>query len=588
MVEAAWRRRFRAATVTLPGWGRDRPDRALYLSNAGGRHEVYAWDVAAGTHRQVTDRPEGTTTGLLDPRGERIWWFDDSKGNELGRWVVEPFDGGDGETAAADIGPIYGAGLALGIDFAVIGSAVTGAHRIHLARPGEKSELLYESPQAAGVGGLSRDEALFVMSHAEHGDSRNRALRVLTVDGKTIADLWDGPGKGFGPASWSRVRGDRRLLISHERTGVQRPAIWLPEADRVQEIDLDLPGDVSASWYPGGDALLLSHLRRGRTELYRYDLATGSLLRIEVEDGLISGARVRPDGELWYSITRASHPAQVRSASGQVLLDPPGEPAPPGVAYQDVDVGDVHALLARPSAQAPYPTVFQVHGGPAGMDAHMFSPSVQAWVDHGYAVVLVNYRGSAGYGKAWRDALVGRLGTTEMEDLVAVRDHLVESGVSDAGRIVLTGGSWGGYLTLFGLGTRPQKWSVGVSIVPLADLFAHYLEQAEPLRQYFRALAGGAPEDVPERFRESSPLTYVEDVRAPLLIMAGENDPRCPIGQVNNYVERLAELGKDFEVYRYDAGHGSMVVEEQIRQMEMRLNFVAKHLGTPPAHEETD
>lgn len=101
----------------------------------------------------------------------------------------------------------------------------------------------------------------------------------------------------------------------------------------------------------------------------------------------------------------------------------------------------------------------------------------------------------------------------------------------------------------------------------------------EGLQAFDRSLFGGSPEEVPERYRESSPITYVDRVKAPVLVLAGENDPRCPIRQIDNYLARLAELGRPHEVYRYDAGHGSLVVEERITQMAAEIGFARKHLG---------
>src|SRR5207245_66144 len=121
-----------------------------------------------------------------------------------------------------------------------------------------------------------------------------------------------------------------------------------------------------------------------------------------------------------------------------------------------------------------------------------------AWVDHGFAVVLVNYRGSSGYGKAWRDAIVGRPGLTELEDLARVHDRLTAQGIVDPARTILSGGSWGGYLTLLGLGVQPERWA----------------------------------------------------------------------------------LGKPYEEYRYDAGHGSLVIDEQLKQVTAEIAFAARHLGT--------
>jgi dipeptidyl aminopeptidase/acylaminoacyl peptidase len=300
-----------------------------------------------------------------------------------------------------------------------------------------------------------------------------------------------------------------------------------------------------------------------------------------VPDGTIEGAGIRPDGELWFAWSDGGTPPEVRRSS-RTLLRPPGEPAPGGVPYSDLEVDGVHLFLAEPDAGRPHPVFFQVHGGPAHHDRDVFSSRVQAWVDHGFAVALVNYRGSTGYGKAWRDALEGNPGFPEVEDVTKVRDHLVAEGIADRGRVILSGGSWGGYVTLLGLGTRPGKWSLGIAAVPVADYVAAFEDEMEPLKAFDRALFGGSPHDVPDLYRERSPITYVEQVNVPVLILAGENDPRCPIRQIDNYLARLNELGTPHEVYRYDAGHGSLVTDETIRQTEVMIAFATKHLGTTP------
>jgi dipeptidyl aminopeptidase/acylaminoacyl peptidase len=244
--------------------------------------------------------------------------------------------------------------------------------------------------------------------------------------------------------------------------------------------------------------------------------------------------------------------------------------------------GRVHALLRRPpGTTSPLPLVVDVHGGPTAHDADMFRAYPSAWVDHGYAVVQVNYRGSTGYGSAWRDALEERVGHVELADVVAVRDHLVATGVADPEQIVLAGASWGGYLTLLGLGVHPDKWALGVAGVPVADYLAAYEDEMEGLKAFDRSLFGGSPDDVPEKFRDSSPITYVDRVRVPVLVLAGENDPRCPIRQIDNYVAALAEHDIPHEVYRFDAGHGSLVDDERVRQVRAELDFVARHLGKP-------
>jgi len=284
---------------------------------------------------------------------------------------------------------------------------------------------------------------------------------------------------------------------------------------------------------------------------------------------------------LWSS---GEQPPAVRDVAGNVVFRAPGAAAPESVPVDDLWVdgpgGQVHALLSKPTGSSgPLPTVFLVHGGPGAHDADAFSPGVAAWVDAGFAVVRVNYRGSTGYGSAWRDAIEKRVGLTEIDDITAVRDWAVESGLSDAEKLVLAGASWGGYLTLLGLGVRPESWSVGVAGVPVADYVAAYEDEMEALRAFDRSLFGGTPEEMPDSYRRSSPVTYVDDVRAPVLVLAGANDPRCPIRQIDNYLVRLADRGVPHEVYRFDAGHGSLVVDERIRQVEAELSFARRSVG---------
>ena len=158
------------------------------------------------------------------------------------------------------------------------------------------------------------------------------------------------------------------------------------------------------------------------------------------------------------------------------------------------------------------------------------------------------------------------------------RDHLVDEGTVDGHRCVLGGASWGGYLTLLGLGTQPDRWAAGVAVVPVADYVAAYEDEMEPLKAFDRSLFGGSPTEVPEAYRRASPLTYVDAVRAPVLVLAGAHDPRCPIRQIDHYLDALAARGCTHEVYRYDAGHGSAVVEERIRQVRVALDFVRRQV----------
>ncbi|HLQ61872.1 MAG TPA: hypothetical protein VK131_08420, partial [Candidatus Acidoferrales bacterium] len=364
MTEAPWRRRFRAPQVSLPGWARANPGRLLYGSNSPGKWELFAWDLASGRHRQVTDRPEGTGRGRLTPLGHWIWWFDDDRGSEFGRWRHQKFSGGPSQPAAA-LPEAYPNGLALGSrGLAVVGLSDDSGSSLHVLRLGRPAQLLYHHREDASVEGLSRDERLVSIEHSEHGDSRHPAVRVMDLAGRAVADLWDGPGHGLEAGPWSPRPGDQRLILLHERAGLQRPAIWSPVRGELRELEIDLPGEVGATWYPDARALLLAHDHQARTQLYRLDLETARLERLDHPPGTIEAAQVRPDGEVWYHWSSAAQPPQVR-ADGRLLLRPPGEAAPAGVPFQDLWVNGVHAFLAEPFAPRPHPTVFGVHGGPA-------------------------------------------------------------------------------------------------------------------------------------------------------------------------------------------------------------------------------
>jgi dipeptidyl aminopeptidase/acylaminoacyl peptidase len=579
-----WEQRFRAARVSLPDWADDAPDRCLYVANPTGTFELYAWDRASGTTRQVTDRPNGTSDGALPPDGSSVWWFRDTDGDEFGRWVHQPWDGGEDVDATPGVPDGYPAGIEIGRSVVVVGVSTDDGTAVHVVRD-DAASLLYASEHDADVAGLSRDEDLVVLEHSEHGDSRHRALRVLTLSGEVVWERWDGEGLGLHASGFSPVPGDPRLLASHERDGRPLPFVVDPRTGEEWHPDLtSVEGDLDADWYADASALLVVAESRGRSRLLRVGL-DGSVTALDTPPGTVGGATARPDGSVEYSWSSAASPTSIRSTSGGVVLTPPGPPAPGSAPVTDAFVegpgGTVHALVATPAGEGPFPTVFLVHGGPTWHDSDGFAADRAAYVDLGCAVVHVNYRGSTGYGAVWRDALTGRPGLTELEDVAAVHDWAVESGLADPARVALTGGSWGGYLTLLGLALQPERWTCGAAAVPVADYLAAYEDEMEPLRAFDRSLFGGSPDEVPERYRESSPLTHLDAVRAPVLVLAGANDPRCPIRQVDNWLTAAAEKGKDVEVYRFDAGHGSLVVDERVRQMRVELEFVARHLGLP-------
>jgi dipeptidyl aminopeptidase/acylaminoacyl peptidase len=593
-----WEQRFRAPTPSFPTWSRHAPNRLVYVSNESGSYQAHTLDLVTNERRRVSDCRIGLWDAMPTADGTGAVWFEDDTGDERGRWLVAPFSAGRPEPLLPDLAPGWQMGIALGRDVIVAVRADQEGYALHAVSKRGATHELYRRADALhlggstertgfNLGGLSADESLVCLEDSEQGDEIRRALRVLDArSGDVVGELWDGRGYGLQAQAWSPVEGDQRIALRHERLDRARPALWDLGRDERTDLDVQLPGDVTPlDWWPDGGALLLSHLMEGRHELFRLELATGDLERIEHPPGTIDDARVRPDGDVWLHVSSGGSPPRVLTqATEEVLLA--DEHGPEGVPFRSWtfpnQIGDrVHGFYAAPSGSGPYPIVMYVHGGPTGHDADRWDPYVQALVDHGFAVGLVNYRGSDGYGRAWRDFLVGNIGLPEEEDVIAGLEDLVARDVADPERAVIGGWSWGGYVTLLSIGRSPQRWRAAIGGVPVGDYEACYDELSPELQAYDRYLLGGmTPREVPELMAERSPINYVERVRTPTLVLAARNDVRCPYRQAVAWVQAVRALGVEVELYEYDSGHVSWDVDEIVRQVRVILEFLARHVPT--------
>jgi acetyl esterase/lipase len=592
-----WQRRFRAPVVGFPHWSRHAPDRVIYASSESGIYQLHAWNVATGEKRQVTSEPVGLISGELTPDGEWIVWHRDVTGDESGVWVATPFDGGTGSNAEPLVEALpagWDEGISIGRQRTAAAVSGRDGFALYVAEANAPARRLATSTESVQLGGsnsmtaaadhaaLSADESLLCLEHAEHGDTIHPSLRAVDArTGEIKAELHD-EGKALCAFGWSPIPGDPRLAIGHERRGERSPAIWNVESGEVT--DIPLPWDrftEVADWWPDGSAVLLFELRDGRNHLHRYTFETSELEALPTVEGSMSGARVRPNGDVWYRLQRGEHPGIVfEVGSDEAILTAP-EPAPPGRPfvpweYPNKQGQRVQGWLVEPDGPKPWPTLMFIHGGPTSVDLDRWAPEVQAYVDMGFCVAMLNYRGSIGFGAAWRDTLIGNIGWPEVEDIVAGHDDLLARGIAVPERSVIAGWSWGGYLTLLMHGMHPERFVAGVAGVPVADYAAAYADESPLLQAYDRALMGGTPEDVPELTIERSPITYVDRVRAPLLLLAGEHDSRCPLRQILNYVDRLKARGHPHELYLYSAGHSSFDVDQRISQLKVVLDYLSK------------
>jgi dienelactone hydrolase len=586
-----WERRFRAPTLSMPDWSPLAPDRIGYESTESGVWQVHAWERATEVRRQVTDHPVGVVTGSLSPNGERILYWQDETGDESGGWFAQPFGGGDAQPLLEGVPQGWNEGFAQAPGVIAASISDRDGFAVYVAVDGSPAKEIARSPEflrVAGAvdgfnrGGLSADGALLAL---QHGDLMHPGLRVLDPHtGAVIAEQLD-EGKSLGATAWSPVVGDQRLAVTHERAGEEAPAIWNLSTGAWTDLATDLKGPLEVlDWWPDASAVLLNHLHEGRHQLYRYDMDGGALTLISHPEGQISGGRVRPDGRVWLRHASGAQAPRILDDTGAEVLIPEGERSPQGRPYvswhfQNPHGQTVHGFYVTPAGDGPFPVLMHPHGGPTWLDEDRFSPEVQAYVEAGFAVGLVNYRGSTGYGAAWRDTLIGDIGGPELEDLNAGLADLVARGIADPDRAAVGGWSWGGYLTLMELGKHPEMWKAGVAGVPVGDYELSYDDMSPDLQAYDRALLGGKPADVPELMADRNPINFADAVTAPVMFIIGENDSRCPYRQAMAYVDKVKARNHPHEVCLFGTGHGSFDIDEDVRQQTAILAFLARTVG---------
>jgi dipeptidyl aminopeptidase/acylaminoacyl peptidase len=255
------------------------------------------------------------------------------------------------------------------------------------------------------------------------------------------------------------------------------------------------------------------------------------------------------------------------------------------------DDGPVHAFLYpphNPEFTAPEeehpPLIVEVHGGPTAATAPLLSADVQFWTTRGFAVVDVNYGGSTGYGRAYRQRLDGRWGVVDVADAVAVAQFLVEEGEADGERLVIEGGSAGGYTTLCALAFE-DVFAAGVNHFGVVDLetFAEDTHKFEA--RYLDLLVGPYPQER-ELYRERSPVDRADDIRAALLTFQGLDDRVVPPSQSEQLIDALERNGVPYAYLAFEGeGHGFRRRENLLRVPAATLSFLAQIFGFEPADE---
>ena len=222
--------------------------------------------------------------------------------------------------------------------------------------------------------------------------------------------------------------------------------------------------------------------------------------------------------------------------------------------HEAVDGTEIETLVVSPMKGGRAPLVLNIHGGPHSMHPYPylgFSLGVQVLAGAGYAVALPNPRGSSGYGEEFTMACVEDWGGGDFDDLMSVVDAFVADGVADRRRLYVEGISYGGFMTSWIVG-HTNRFKAAVVTAPVSNLVSMFGTSDIPLFERYEI--GALPWERIDEFQKRSPLTYLEDVKTPVLLVHNEGDLRCPIGQSEEIFQTLAALDKEVEFVRYPGG----------------------------------
>jgi dipeptidyl aminopeptidase/acylaminoacyl peptidase len=229
-----------------------------------------------------------------------------------------------------------------------------------------------------------------------------------------------------------------------------------------------------------------------------------------------------------------------------------------------------------------HPAIVSVHGGPTAQAVNSFNRIVQYLANQGYLVIVPNYRGSTGFGKEFMDANRFDMGGGDLQDTLAAADWVQQTGYVDPKKLVIMGGSYGGYMSMMALTKAPEVWAAGVPIVPFVNWFTE-VQNEDPLLHEYDLATMGDPVKNKALWEDRSPINFVDRIKAPVLLLAGGNDPRCPKSEAQQVADAIKKRGGTVALKVYEnEGHGFARVENQIDAYTRVADFLKKYVPAPP------
>jgi dipeptidyl aminopeptidase/acylaminoacyl peptidase len=365
------------------------------------------------------------------------------------------------------------------------------------------------------------------------------------------------PAWSFGARSFAFL-GDGRIVCAYETGGFTHFAVLDPETGKLDALDLGL------------------------------DSLSGSLDAEGMQAVIVAGSTTSPSAIVLVDV--ASRTTETLRSSVEVSLPAESFSVPRSIEFPTEGGLSAHALFyppANPDFEAPHgerpPLIVESHGGPTGSASPIFSLGTQFWTSRGFAVVDVDYGGSTGYGRAYRERLNGQWGVVDLQDCVNAANYLVEEDEADPERLVITGGSAGGYTVICAL-TFTDVFAAGTTYFGIADLEQFGGGETHKFElQYEHTLIGPYPERA-DLYKARSPIHFTDRITTPMLVLQGADDRVVPPSQAELIVKALQERGIPHAYLLYEGeGHGFRKAENIVGSLEAELSFYAQVLGFEPS-----
>jgi len=432
----------------------------------------------------------------------------------------------------------------------------------------------------------------------EDAAGKNSNIFIASAEGGKATNLTPHEGEQSFLATDISPDGKTVLITSNAANGYQNAGLLDVATEKITWLTHDKWEITSGKFSPDGKHLTWTANIDGNQDIYLFEIASHQAHVLPIAKGINSlagaetafshnGARLlyahngpNAPNDLWDYDFPARKSSQVtHSLVGGVRSEDMVEPFL--VHYPSKDgKWQISAFVYVPynaEKNGQNAAIVYIHGGPTAQTVNSFNRSVQYLVNQGYFVIAPNYRGSTGYGKEFEDANLHDMGGGDLQDVLSAAEWIKKSGFIDPKKVAVMGGSYGGYLTMMAVTKAPDLWAAGVPIVPFVNWFTE-IENEDPLLRQYDMQTMGDPMKDKDRLKDRSPINFVDQVKAPLLLLAGGNDPRCPKTEAEQVASAIKKRNGVAELKVYEnEGHGFAKVENQIDAYTRVADFLKKY-----------